>query len=169
MPDNDQPKQTSADDETLSPVLSFGHAEYTLPAVPGLVQEHLWNPVDDFQDDWDENDAVAHFRTQHGFDPPDADLSWESIFRITGSRSAIEQAFNGLLTEIATPPGGDDDSYDYWPSGVRLAHDITGLLDRDAELRLARAVADVFAAKATQEDWNPEILGFDDLVRTANR
>lgn len=150
---------------TLSMVVSYGHAEYVLPTLPNLLQEQLWGP-DDFEAEaeWDEHDAVEHFRIQHGFLPPDADLSWEHIFRVTGDRDVMAEAFAGLLLDIARPPGGDDDTYDYWPSGVRLAWEIAGLLG-DSEVRqLADAVASVFETKPTLPDWNPDMLGFTDLL-----
>jgi hypothetical protein len=83
-----------------------------------------------YDDDWMER-LREQFRQTVGEEPGDWDLGWEHIYRIDAPRAEIEDALTELLATLDTEPGGDDDTFDYWPSGIRLAFGVAEKLSRD--------------------------------------
>lgn len=99
----------------------------------------------------------------------DSDRGWVTVLTVVGDVYYIAQAFYRLAMDLDPrmdpadyTPGGDDDTFDYWPSGMRLLYQLACNLDdltanmkhRDRELNpigdryreryrevLARAVA----------------------------
>lgn len=59
---------------------------------------------------------------------PDADLEWETIVRISGPRYELAQGYLSLEREVSMAPHGDDDVFDYWPSGARFLIDYAAAL-----------------------------------------
>lgn len=109
------------DEEALEFYVSAGHAEYLPPVTPGLSVTDVW-PLSDREDlsEWELEDFTR--LTGISYEKiPDVDLNWETIQRWKGTPSVIAEALTILLGDLAEIPGGDDDTYDYWPSGVRLA------------------------------------------------
>lgn len=123
---------------TVTALVATGHGEY-LPdhAGCGLTVETLWDPHDngaqaDLQ--LDEGGALERFLTEHPeldraqVDALDADLTWSPVERWTATRTGWDAAYAGLAGQVAEVPGGDDDTFDYWPSGARLLLQIAGVL-----------------------------------------
>lgn len=132
-------------------VVSAGHAEYGAAGESGVVIEEMWPPDDEHGDAlfFDDNEeALAAFKAAYPGIPddgrPDADYAWEHIWRVQGTPEQVEAWFSGLVDELAEPPSGDDTTYDYWPSGVRLAIQVAEVLDSgipgDHTERLKQAV-----------------------------
>lgn len=67
--------------------------------------------------------------------PPDADLTWEHIVRVTGETDAISSGLDALMAYVGETPSGDDDTFDYWPSGCRFALDLAAQCGRYEETR----------------------------------
>lgn len=61
------------------------------------------------------------------------DIQW-SIIIVMEDRYRAE-AFEEMLDDLSTTPTGDDDRYDYWPSGVLLAEAIAPTKDDVERLR----------------------------------
>ncbi len=121
--------------DTLDFMVSAGHDEYPLDLTPfssdGTRQMiNVWpgptfdvyqwgddpaNKGVDISTKWTEVTGLPESQR------PDADLYWEAIYHVTAQRAAVEHALECLIDDIAIEPGGDDDTFDYWPSGVRLA------------------------------------------------
>jgi hypothetical protein len=123
-------------------LVSVGHGEYLPAAVADLNATPVWDPGADDNIDHtaDPDQALARYRQLVGADPTgDWNLTWETVQRWTGPRSAVDAALGSLLDKIAAAPSGDDDTYDYWPSGVRLALQVAEALggDRVAQVQAA--------------------------------
>jgi hypothetical protein len=126
----------------LELLVSVGHGEYLPAGVAELTASLVWDPYTDDNIDHtaDPDQALARYREVVGADPTgDWDLTWETVQRWTGPRSAVDAALGSLLDKIAAAPSGDDDTYDYWPSGVRLALQVAEALggDRVAQVQAA--------------------------------
>lgn len=106
-------------------LVNAGHDEY---ALVGEGVTCVWGgDVFDTYDEPNDDDAWASM----GVAPEeriDADLSWQHVYRIEATRQDLTRAFLGLLTALSQPPGGDDDTFDYYPSGARLALAVARLL-----------------------------------------
>jgi hypothetical protein len=120
-------------------VASAGHYEYGPCAdgtaaheVAGLVISDVW-PTPDVDDvyDLDEADAAkAYAAAVPG--GPDIDPLWEHVVAWEGDEDAVRAGLRVLVDQISQRPSGDDDTFDYWPSGVRYARAIAeavGMLD----------------------------------------
>lgn len=103
-------------------IASAGHGEYWLPELPGVSATILWQWQDTDSDpdplDWVEKTGLD------SSEMPDCDLSWEIIVAVEGEPAAIVSALGALLVDLSFTPGADDGTFDYWPSGMRLARTI---------------------------------------------
>jgi hypothetical protein len=133
-------------------VASAGHDEYRFPETPGVTDRVLFDGValecgDDeaaterarglgFLDEMYEivedaltPEAWAGFTGEPaGTKPEDADLTWEVIHLFEGEPEALLAGLDALIESLYLEPHGDDDAYDYWPSGVRLAMEVDAAL-----------------------------------------
>lgn len=143
--------------QSLRFIVSAGHAEYGDRSSP--VVEEIWNPTGDGT--WDSIYAARHgdIRANYGStdrlaaalftertgvpadELPAIDFTWEVVWRITGLRPQVAEWLDLLIVDLAAGPSGDDDTYDYWPSGVRLAHQVALFLDDDEIIARVRATA----------------------------
>jgi hypothetical protein len=130
-------------------LVNVGHGEYLPLAQDGLTAELVWDPYDEanLEHTDREEQASARYREVTGLEPnPAWDMTWQSVQRWTGDAAALSAALHSLVDTLEVPPSGDDDTYDYWPSGVRLALQVAAALD--AQLggeRRAEVVAKVRA------------------------
>jgi hypothetical protein len=130
-------------------LVNVGHGEYLPLAQDGLTAELVWDPYDEanLEHTDSEEQAKARYREVTGLEPDPAwNLTWQSLQRWTGDAVALSAALHSLVDKLEAPPSGDDDTYDYWPSGVRLALQVAEALD--AQLggeRRAEVVAKVLA------------------------
>ena len=123
-------------------LVSEGHAEYPMPTnVAGLDVTEVWPPAamsdeerDGLYDLYGSDQVDVWERYNPGTLPPDADLAWEHIISVTGTPEAINAGLDLLIADISTRPSGDDDVFDYWPSGCRLALDVAAQVDRTDEV-----------------------------------
>lgn len=103
--------------------VSAGHDEYGL-VLRDEQATHVW-PLDDDEERWDQDGATlaAKYQDATGAMPDgDWDLVWEHIYRISATRAELETALGVLTLQVLDgPDSGDDDTFDYWPSAVRLA------------------------------------------------
>jgi hypothetical protein len=113
---------------TAELLLNAGHNEYPIPEhnVPSksiVKQEWSLDPEDEgcpcSPDQLRAIDAEAG---------PDG---WETVVRLQGPVVDIARAFYELALTLDPSmdptnytPGGDDDTFDYWPSGMRLLHQL---------------------------------------------
>ena len=135
-------------------LVSTGHAEYGVyESIPGLDVADLWPPAamndddrDRLYDLWENEQVVTWLRyyPDEGL-PPDADLAWEHIVRWTGDTPAINAGLDVLIQQISVEPHGDDDTFDYWPSGCRYALDVAGYVGRAQEVE--QVIRGVIASK----------------------
>jgi hypothetical protein len=133
---------------TLAPVppmrvlVSAGHHEYDIDPLPRLTITQVW-PVeemilngevihpDEDRYDMDDDEVMAAYQTAAP-DGPDIDPMWEHVVCWEGSRGMLIAGLAQLTATIEnTALGGDDDTFDYWPSGVRYAAAIADALDGD--------------------------------------
>jgi hypothetical protein len=113
-------------------LVNVGHGEYLPLVQDGLTADLVWDPYDDANLAASEDEAalLARYREVTGLEPnPDWDVTWASVQRWTGEPAQIEAALASLMDKLEVPPSGDDDTYDYWPSGVRLALQVAEALD----------------------------------------
>jgi hypothetical protein len=101
-------------------VLDAGHGEY----MPGVAQGRtLFDPTEHDWVEGDEEVALAKLR-EHlppealGFEPYDP--TWNIIVELEGTIEELAAAFESLLGDVSGVPSGDDDTFDYWPSGARM-------------------------------------------------
>jgi hypothetical protein len=155
---------------TIRATLSLGHAEY----VPWAMAERTvaeWNPYDD--DLQERISLVMHtprepellqewFTKRMGTEPSDDwDLSWQHIWTIEADEGEWMDWFDDLLAQVGARPSGDDDTFDYWPSGCRLLVAMARVVDDeaghgpDSRVSLARG-----AIKAVLNDM-PEHIAAD--------
>lgn len=117
--------------DDLNFVVSAGHDEYVLPLESGI--SCIWSY--DYDDDVDgsygdawEQKLHDRYVAKNGSEPGDYDLGWERIYRVAAPRLVVRQALERLIADLDTDLGADDDTFDYWPSGVRLARDVADQL-----------------------------------------
>lgn len=135
-------------------LVSLGHAEYEPRHPPELTRRLLWDPLAiPVPSWWDADDAEAlarkaflHAHPDHADGLPDWDLTWESVEEWEGDPADFEMALSSLLAQLREGPSGDDDTFDYWPSGVRLARQVAAALDRERSIRPTRDAGVVRAA-----------------------
>ena len=72
----------------------------------------IWDPYEDNEGEELPTELAAQF--------PDYD-DWEILVEVSGEPANIEAALVWLIETLDTEPHGDDDMFDYWPSGVRYA------------------------------------------------
>jgi hypothetical protein len=102
-------------------ILAIGHGEY-MPADGTYAL--LWEPS---RLDWTAGDPTPEAIRDAGGDPgwfdyPD-DALWHWVVEIPGL--AALSAYYSLRDAVCgTVPRGDDDTFDYWPSGVRALRKI---------------------------------------------
>lgn len=116
----------------ISAIVSFGHAEYVLHG-DGVKVEDIWSPYDELPDGAvDDDEARAAFEKVTGLpasNAGDADLTFEHVCVVTGERDDLIAALDQLITDLRESPGADDGTFDYWPSGMRLALQLDEVLD----------------------------------------
>jgi hypothetical protein len=149
----------------LTLVLNAGHAEYPPPAVEGLEVDTL------YENEWNEEasdeqhiNAICHFAAVKGvefqaqelIDSGDLDPQWEVLLIVRGEREAHKASLTRLMHELSEPPTGDDTTYDYWPSGVRMADQWAAALDDNTftlfRTELAAVVREVLDVKEMSAD-----------------
>jgi hypothetical protein len=128
--------------------VSAGHAEYWVDGVADVVVTELWpsnlDPYDDFAD---EDEMLARYQAGNGGQLPPGDyvdLGWEHVVRVTGTRAGVIKTLLRLVDMVGVAPSGDDDVFDYWPSGSRFALGVAAQLGEHwvaMVTELVRAVA----------------------------
>jgi hypothetical protein len=115
-------------------LLDAGHGEY----VPTMAQVVWWDNSDDVEGDeytlaspLPNPAAVAKYReSDPAFGDPDEGNGWQKLIAIRGTLLSIKSAYLDFAAIVASgPSGGDDSTYDYWPSAVRLCQDWARDLD----------------------------------------
>jgi hypothetical protein len=101
-------------------IASTGHDEYPLPVTEGVTVTTLWH----WDNDEDRDPDALDWQEQTKLECPDVDLTWETVVAIEGEPAAILRSLALLLMDLSFTPGGDDGTYDYWPSGMRFARTI---------------------------------------------
>lgn len=128
-------------------VVSAGHAAYMPNPVVGVEVDWVWSSSD-FEPNYDpmgfpfEEQAEQAARAalvEQGVDPDsvDFDATWEHIVRFRGPRDKILSALDTLIRTIDTVPSDDDDTFDYWPSGARMAFAMDDALNAGQTGRIA--------------------------------
>jgi hypothetical protein len=128
-------------DERMSFVVSVGHAEYMVREVQNIEHSMVVSSIQDatvevlraviagdFSDVAGWNDAVVDdsIVTVNG---DDYDVQWEDFVHWYGPREFIEEQLMLLMDDVMEgPTGGDDDTFDYWPSGVRYCEQVADQL-----------------------------------------
>jgi hypothetical protein len=140
-------------------VLDVGHAEY-LPQVRYCVKMNvLWDPLHDdtvFEDDPQADGLMrlslpAEIKTEfQAYDP-----TWCQVIELKGALNELDAIFGELLEQIEAVPHGDDDTFDYWPSGARLVMQLARDLDQVDEGMRIHYAKRIVSRVLTQKD--PEI------------
>lgn len=152
-------------------VLSYGHAEYVPPFPDGTavcvwpsdsmindmdsetlltwIEEHSEN-VEEMTAKWVEITGLPAERL------PEADLQWESIYRVRCTREQLITTFEMFMLAVDTTPSGDDDTFDYWPSGARLLITMGTKLGPQFEQRAVAVVRALILERMA--DWAGELL-----------
>lgn len=158
-------------------LVSLGHDEYTIGDA-AIVVDRVWHPHGDdlldtvpvSSDDGTGDSIRALFQavTAHTYEDItsvdwDVDLVWENVARVTGTDEHLLAALDTLIVDLAADPGGDDGTFDYWPSGVRLARAMAKALGVNKDNDLER-VAQAIIMGTTRSDHADELyakIGFD--------
>jgi len=149
-----------ADEKTHTLWLDAGHFEYAWKEGPQ--PRAVWSPFEVFDERFiDESEAYAAMREQV---PPGIEVldpTWCTVLRVSGTLAELQLAYRSLLEDVSAPPSGDDDSYDYWPSGCRMVMHFAAELDRlDAGARVAQAREVILAViEAKGEGFAEQIEG----------
>lgn len=106
-------------------LLDAGHGEYMLPKD---IVANSWL-VEEYEDNAER--LPEEYRWYLDLD------GWETVLLVEGDVHAIALGFYQLAMDLDPSmdpanytPGGDDDTFDYWPSGMRLLHALALDLDR---------------------------------------
>lgn len=122
-------------------IVSAGHGEYLPVETPGVTVKHLWPPEDIDHDVTDDEYREMYELVTGNEADPDVDYSWEVIVEITGGPNAIGDWLTVLCRMLVITPSGDDDTFDYWPSGCRLAAAVAAELADPWPDRIQLAIA----------------------------
>jgi len=139
---------------SFSFTVSAGHAEYMLS---DEVCRVVWDPSEAELDEAGEavpTEALEAVRSRV-MRGDDIDFGWETVLDVECSRAALEAETERLLHDVEVAPSGDDQTFDYWPSGARLLRDLAEVLGGDWPARAEKATR---AAAAETEEWAGEIL-----------
>lgn len=144
---NERVEGTTDNSRQLSFVRYYdGEADDPSDGVPSHLQQYVVL----------EGSHRAEFAHAEGADPIVID-GWEQLLHLEGPVYYIGLAFFRLALDLDPAcdpanytPGGDDDSFDYWPSGMRLLYALAcdlGTLTNDARYiaRYTEVVRNVFA------------------------
>lgn len=115
-------------------LLNAGHAEYDLK-LNDRVTIHRW--ADDELDDSIHDSVPAAVPAEFRDLARGLDLDgWETVLHVGGPVHDIAHAFYRLACDLDPfmdpaqyTPGGDDDTFDYWPSGMNLLYQLAVDLD----------------------------------------
>jgi hypothetical protein len=162
------------DKGTCDVVLNVGHGEY-----PVEIGEVVWdcgddeNPIrkidlapllvrnDEYEGLWYDHDLFA----------------WGTLVRYTGPVFALAKEFYRFSTTVDPEfdpadytPGGDDDSFDYYPSAIRvlyeMALDLTTMTGHERYLNRYRAVIrNVIATAGPVDEWEFDAPLLDEILQ----
>jgi hypothetical protein len=144
----------------MSFVVSAGHDEYGPGDAEGLTVEDYTVEVlratlsGDFEGevpDWKDAVVDDSIVTVHGYDH---DVQYESFYWWHGSRGAVEAGFESLFNDVESgPQGADDDTFDYWPSGVKYLQQVADQLGPEYRRRVdTMARANILTKRAEFAD-----------------
>lgn len=137
---------------------SARHGEYMIDSMPGLTVTEVWPTEEAEEDRWDWDDTTAHIEYRNAVPdgPAIDDPTWEHVVTWEGDREAVERGLTALIETIDCAPGGDDDTFDYWPSGVIYAADIADVLGGDWPAKVEEVARRVVADY--KSDFAEELL-----------
>jgi hypothetical protein len=150
-------------------VASAGHAEYWVDdtSIPGLVITDVWPPadIDDVYEAFPDDGMIEAAYAAAVLNGPDVDPYWEHVVSWNGDRAAIEAGLTTLLEEVGVAPSGDDDTFDYWPSGCRYALSIAARLDDEWVAKVEEIVRTVIVG---MDDFADELFDKVGIERNTN-
>lgn len=176
--DEEEDGDMDLDEPEVDIVVSAGHACYGEER-EGLVTV-VWNPNDEEvsalldaaeEAGIDRDRAAANMVEAAGVEAPeDVDLSWETLYRLRGSRDEVLDWLIILVREVEDgPEGGDDETFDYWPSGVRLALAVADKVDERTAAALRQQIRSALRAREYTPD-EVNLFGWvDDLPAAGTR
>lgn len=149
-------------------IVTSGHQEYNPdPDIEGLTITDFTLDDEDGDGsvfDLSEEDARQKIADDNGIpvdEIPELRWSTEGVVRWEGERDAIEKGLASLIGQIDAEPGGDDDTFDYWPSGVLYAKQVAEKLGDEWPDRVKKVALRILQWK---EDWAAELadkIGYD--------
>lgn len=166
-------KLAPPDCQPIRRILDIGHGEYVSGLTP-LDTETIWNGHEDAESLSSTleptREQVENLLRSRGLGSDDsigiaaeaeADGWWCIYVTAAGTPAQWALAAAAQTAEISVPPSGDDDTFDYWPSGVRLARAIAGVVGPDAIAELRTTVSAVLDAKDVLRDDGFDLDTFD--------
>jgi len=159
-------------------MLDVGHGEY-MPADRELGTVTRWDPAE-YYDTSPPSGEVAGEDMRRSL-PEWAkglevyDPTWTTVVEFIGPPAALKRAWQSLLADVSSPPSGDDDVFDYWPSGARLlldmAIDLDGLDNGSHEhsIRALEVVSDMLADHLSEyaDELRDKLPGLPDFDEAA--
>jgi hypothetical protein len=137
--------------------VSAGHGEYQIDPPEGLTITEVW-PPDGEEDLWEmaEDLILLKYRRAVPDGPSDVDPYWERVMVWEGDLRAFDAGLFRLVNALDSGLGGDDDTFDYWPSGVRYAKEIAELVTDEWAARVEETARKVVAEQ--REEFAEELL-----------
>jgi hypothetical protein len=121
-------------------IVSARHCEYLPPAISGVTITHVWPGADDAML-LDPEEASKAYEATTGLVADDGiDYSWEGIIQIDGTPNDVGDWLTALCRMLVVTPSGDDDTFDYWPSGCLLARAVADELGDPWPARVELAI-----------------------------
>lgn len=122
---------------TIKAPINFGHGEY-LPTIAPQHEVAVWDPYTEENYNWldvvhDDDAIAARYTGMTGMLPTDwdTDLSWQHVSVLEADEGTWIDWYDDMLRDVGNQPSGDDDTFDYWPSGCRALVQMAEVLDTE--------------------------------------
>jgi hypothetical protein len=155
-------------DNKLSFTVSAGHAEYMIPMVENVEQSLVVSSIQDVTVEvlrgmlsgdlsdvgWEDatiDDSIVTVGDE------DYDAMFETFVHWYGTREEVEGWLKQLMEDVMGGPyGADDDTFDYWPSGVRYCMQVAKHVSGDWPERVAKVARE--AIDLRRPEFKDELL-----------
>lgn len=137
------------------------HGEYPVEGFTTLINSLNLSEV--LGDSPRAREAIQKVALQIGYSSPETIDEFGFIVGFRGTHGRLDDIFHRYMNQVGDgPQGADDDTFDYWPGAIQLAHDIAKDLDAyyGSTVRQERLAREVDEWYTQQEEWLQDELKY---------